>query len=579
MNLDRARQLLSKLPIKHRDRGVTVNFEFNPNQVKAFEMVKRQYAQERMIRACVLKSRRVGMSSQFDGLLFCHCRARPQAHARIVAQLKATSEVSLFRVPRDLALGLNKVAECCEVQMKKIIFYHSDGDALLDVATAGTGAAGRGDTFSALHLSEAAQYPGDKSFLSLLPAVSKAPDTIVVIESTAFGRTGIGETFYEFWNSACAGENGYVPIFLSWLDDPACVRDEEEADDAPATDLERELMAKPFKATRAQIAWMRRTMASECKNEEPSWLQEYPHTPEVAFIATGDPAFPREEMAYAVSTKKEPLKRGSFKRDGDKITFSEQSEGHWHLWEESRPKCWYYTGADAAAGYESGDFAAIVIWNGTTGRQAARFMGHIHPEQLADECDKSGRYFNNSLVNVELTGNLGRWAQHKLRDTYYYPNLYTWLGKFDKMRGKDTGKTKGWEMTSYSKGLMFDAFRERLRAGLKGLPGGIEVYDDELIRQMDLATFTEGFKWEITKGHDDVFVAAALAIVTIAQYPPPNILNYKGNYLDIEEQKNDRLAAALKPQPAIETLLAQDWRRIIRPHQKGKRYRLPTVMA
>ena len=288
---------------------------------------------------------------------------------------------------------------------------------------------------------------------------------------------------------------------------------------------------------------------------------------------------PREEMAYAVSTKREPLKRGSFKRDGDKITFSEQSEGHWHLWEESRPKCWYYTGADAAAGYESGDFAAIVIWNGTTGRQAARFMGHIHPEQLADECDKSGRYFNNSLVNVELTGNLGRWAQHKLRDTYYYPNLYTWLGKFDKMRGKDTGKTKGWEMTSYSKGLMFDAFRERLRAGLKGLPGGIEVYDDELIRQMDLATFTEGFKWEITKGHDDVFVAAALAIVTIAQYPPPNILNYKGNYLDIEEQKNDRLAAALKPQPAIETLLAQDWRRIIRPHQKGKRYRLPTVMA
>jgi len=566
MNLDKARSLLAKLPVKHRDRNVSVPFILNPNQVKAFDLVKKQYSESKWIRAIVLKSRRVGMSSFFDGLLTIHGVARPQAHARIVAHLKQTSETGLFRVPRDLGLGLNQHAECCDVRARSIIFYHQAGDSLLDLATAGTGAGGRGETLTALHLSEAASFPGDDSFLSLLPAVSKGPDTIIAIESTAYGRTGIGQSFYEFWNSACAGNNGYIPIFLSWLDDPACRRSADEAEDAPASDLERELMKKPFGASREQIAWMRLTMASECKNEEPKWLQEYPHTPEVAFIATGDPAFPREEIAYAVSTKKPPLMRGRMKRKGSDKTkwFEKSSRGELYIWEYPKSKCWYYIGGDAAAGYETGDFSALVGWNGTTGRQAFRWAAHAHPEDMADLADMLGRWYNNAMVNIELTGNLGRWAQKKLRDEYFYPNLYVWKGKDDKRSGKDHGKSHGWETTSYSKGLMFDAFRECLRAGLKGHVGGIEIYDEELVRQMDIATFTEGLRWEVSKGHDDILLASMLAIVTRAQYPPPNILSFIGNVMDTKEEKHASAVAALKAKPDIQEALRNDLRYIFR---------------
>jgi len=571
MNLDRAEQLLSRLPIKDRQKNISVPFLLNPNQKKAHQMVKRQYARDKWCRAVVLKSRRVGMSSYFDGLLFCHGVARPQAHAQIVAHLKQTSETGLFRVPRDLANALNSRSECCDVRARTIIFHHPSGDSLLDLATAGTGSGGRGLTLSALHLSEAAQFPGDDSFLSLLPAVSEAPDTIIAVESTAYGRTGVGQAFYEFWNAACAGKSGYIPIFLSWLEDPDCIRPADEASDAPASDLERELMKKPYNATRSQIAWMRMTLESKCKGQEPLFAQEYPWAAEVAFIASGDPAFPRDEISYALSTKKEPVRRGRVIRKDGKAKFEESRQGTLQIWEFPRSKCWYYIGGDAAAGYETGDFASLVCFNGTTGRQAFALTDHIHPEELAEQADLLGRWYNDALINIELTGNLGRWAQKKLRDQYFYPNLYIWKGKDDKKAGKDRSHSHGWETNSASRGLMFDAFRESLRAGMKNTPGGIEVYDAELVRQMDIATFREGLRWEVELGHDDVLCAALLSIVARAQYPPPNIASYTANVMESAQDKHNSAAAALKAQPDLRRALQSDLNMIFKKDRQRQR--------
>src|SRR6516165_1578212 len=61
MNLDRSRILLSKLHIKDRDKNISVPFKFNPNQVKAFNVIKHHYAQYGSIRVIILKARRVGM--------------------------------------------------------------------------------------------------------------------------------------------------------------------------------------------------------------------------------------------------------------------------------------------------------------------------------------------------------------------------------------------------------------------------------------------------------------------------------------------------------------------------------------
>src|ERR1035441_5115684 len=96
---------MAKLPIKHIRSGVSVPFVANPNQSVFYTKLGKQFESEGMIRAIVLKARRVGISSASDGLLMMHCLSRPQAQAKIVAHLANTAE-GLFRVPRDMARGL-----------------------------------------------------------------------------------------------------------------------------------------------------------------------------------------------------------------------------------------------------------------------------------------------------------------------------------------------------------------------------------------------------------------------------------------------------------------------------------------
>lgn len=575
MNLDRAVNLLSRLHVKDRDSGASVPFVLNPNQERAVRRMAQQYEETGAVRACFLKARRVGVSSLLDALLFTYCLAYPQAHAEIVAHELKTSELGLFRVPHDLADELNQKFNVAVVRQRRIYFHHEGGDSLMDIATAGSIGSGRGLTLNALHLSEAAQYPPiSGSFLSLLPAVSKGANTIVGIESTAFGKAGDGKAFYDFWNAACAPKNtpkwnGYVPIFLDWLHDPACRRPKDEAEDAPATDLERELMGKPFNASKAQIAWMRRTMESECQGEEVQWLQEYPHCPEVSFQSTGDPAFPRDEMLYAERTKKEPAAQGRVFRENRLCHFEKSPRGPLLIWEMPKAGCYYYIGADAAAGYETGDFAAYAILNGTTGAQAARYTDHCSPEELAEQLDLVGRWYNTGIVNIELTGNLGRWAQKRLRDDYMYPNLYRWKGKDDKLspnRGKSN--SAGWETNGATRGLLREAFREKIRYGMKNYPGGMEIYDAELVTQMNDATMRTTARWEVMRGHDDILMAWMLAAVTCSQYPPPNVLSFKANYLDKRQDGFTGIGAILhaKPQQDLRHALKNDLAVIMRPN-------------
>jgi len=105
-----------------------------------------------------------------------------------------------------LVSGLPYGNTVVDVRTRRIIVPHPDGDSILDISTAGSVIGGRGLTLSFVHLSEAAFFPGEDSFLSLLPAVSDGDDTFVAIESTANGRVGPGKAFYDFWNSAVAGK-------------------------------------------------------------------------------------------------------------------------------------------------------------------------------------------------------------------------------------------------------------------------------------------------------------------------------------------------------------------------------------
>src|SRR5262249_40535745 len=136
--------------------------------------------------------------------------------------------------------------------------------ARLQIQTAGSATTGRGLSLSACHFSEAAYYEGDaQSLTSVLPAIPKKPGTLVVIESTANGKVGPGSTFFNLWIGAMEGRNAFEPVFIPWTADPDCVADESLAEDAPSDEEEEALVAAG--ATRAQLAWRRLTIETECQ--------------------------------------------------------------------------------------------------------------------------------------------------------------------------------------------------------------------------------------------------------------------------------------------------------------------------
>ena len=536
--LDRSRTLLSRLPIKDRESHRVVPFNFYPSQVRRLEMMKEQWRTQGHVRIIDLKSRRVGFSSQTTALFTTRGLGFPNMNMKVVAHLSTSAE-ELFRVPSDLMRGFPGFP-LEDIQQKKIYFRHPEGDSHLTIATAGTPAAGRGGTLSALLLSEAASYTDDEIFTAMISSVSKGPGSIIVIESTANGREGPGAAFAEYWDEAVAGRNGYIWNFASWLQDPAFIRPEEEASDAPIDDLEKELMAAPFYATRAQIAWMRRTKADDCRNIESKFLQDFPHCPEVAFQISGSPAFPRDELAYAEGTVKPPLARGKFVRTGAGtmgFKWVKDDNGPWFIWKfpfDANGRAdglKYYGGADAALGMEEGDFAAIAMLCGQTGELAARFAERVPPEMLADQMDMVGRYYGNAIMNPELTGNLGRWALIKLRDVFRYPNIYSWKGRDDRKRGKSHSIALGFEMNQATRRLIIDACRSGLRMGIRKEAGALIIHDRALMSQLSLCTLKE-WRWEVLRGHDDILVAFMIACLTREQYPPMRMSFAPKNTMD-----------------------------------------------
>jgi hypothetical protein len=567
--LHRSRQLLAHLPIKDIGTHRMTSFNFNPNQNIRWRVMSEQWKREKKIRIIDLKARRVGVSAQTDAMMWAFCLAYPNMNAKIVAHLAGSAE-ELFRVPSDLSRAFPGFA-LEDVQQKRLRFPHKGGESNITMATAGTPSAGRGGTLSALHLSEAAFYPSDESFTAMISSVSKGEGSIVVIESTANGREGPGAAFSEYWDNAVKGANGYIPMFLGWLNDPQCRRPEEEASDAPKDDLEKELMLPPFNATREQIAWMRRTKADDCRDQEVKWLTDYPHCPEVAFQVSGFPAFPREELAYAESTVRDPIARGSLHRGiNNSVVFEKDDNGPLFVWkfpynpEKRSDGLHYFFGADAALGTEEGDFAAYVGICGETGELACRFAERIAPEVLAQQLDMVGRFYNLAMVNVELTGNLGRWALVKLRDEYRYPKIYRWKGRDDRKRGRDKSFALGFEMNQATRRLIVDAARSGIRMGLKNEAGALVINDRALMSQLALMTIKE-WRWEVMRDHDDIAVAWMIAVLTKEQYPPARYKYAPKNTMESNTPKE--MLASLNIQPKDEmagTLRKELWNNMTR---------------
>lgn len=529
MDLGHVERFFTKLNIRDRDEGTFVPFTLRPQQQEAFQMAKDHLARRRRLFIIFLKARRLGISTIATGLGQAHCIAHPGSMARCIAQNAKVASAN-FEMASSFFKDCRELYPRATKPTKSILTWpHSDGpDSTFEHHTAATVHGQRGLTSSFLHMTEAAFYPYENVFTSLMNTLSMDKNNICLVETTANGMEGPGEAYYQYWEGAMSGENEFLPIFLPWWEDPAYVLPEELAKDAPRDEYEKFLMTgikhwktgKRVKLGKDRIAWFRETMATKCENVIEKWRSEMPSTPEEAFVATGNPAFTIEEVQFAENAvirnapwqgrcvltsdqKHGQLQKGT---DGPLVVYETPQKGH-H----------YFAGVDSARGEEStmapGDYAAIVVWNAETGDIAARYMSRVSPEELAPVAAALGYYFNGAMLNVELN-NIGYVTMKALRDTYYYPNQYLWKGRDDRADRSKQGAAYGFETSDRYRKMMFTLFRTALHEKR------VVPKDRIFVDQMKKAKLEMNWRWTVSVGHDDVLMAGFLGWIALEQNHP-----------------------------------------------------------
>jgi len=256
--------------------------------------LEEQRAQHGLVRAIILKGRKQGASTYIAGRFYSKTRLYKYRNAKVMAHVQDSTN-ALFSMVKTMYDNDPIRLRADTSNAKQFTFSNQSS---YTVATAGgAGESGRGDTPTLAHLSEVAFYKdAAKNFAGFANSVPMAPETEVVVESTA---NGIGNEFHRRWVRAESGltetvDGGavsYIPIFIPWFwsDEYQLpvhpkfeLRTDPEGDGMPS---ERDIF-EMHDLTLPQMAW-RRFQLEESLGTVEKFMQEYPCTPSEAFQTPG----------------------------------------------------------------------------------------------------------------------------------------------------------------------------------------------------------------------------------------------------------------------------------------------------
>lgn len=442
------------------------------------------------VRFIVLKARQQGLSTVISAWQYFWVSQR-EAQKGLVMAHEAEATSTLFTMYQRTHDNMPEMMKQATKYSSKTELVFKELDSGLRVATAGGKGVARGETLQVIHLSEVAFWPtafAQANFNGLVQAVPDTPGTAKFIESTANGMTGL---FRSTWVGATNGSNEYEPFFSAWFESSEYSK---EAPEGFKRTPDEEKLAAKFNLTDDQLYW-RRLKIGEVTLE--LFKQEYPSTPDEAFIATGRPVFDPAYIVDRLTVPKEPIARMAVE-DG---VLNEHPVGELLVYHNLDPKGVYVIGADVGMGVAKGDPSCAQVLDGEL-RQVAMWRGLVHPDYFAKILAALGYYYNTALIAPERN-NHGILTTIRLRDADY-PMLYT-----DQTEGtvedKDTIRL-GFFTSEATKPLIINKLRavERDRE--------IEINDPTTLQEMQTFVVTESGKLQAEEGaHDDTVIALAIA--------------------------------------------------------------------
>ena len=441
--------------LKIRDKKAEIiPLKMNAPQRKLYGVIREEYRKGKPIRIIILKARQMGFSTLTEAILFKETATEFNVSTGVVAhEISATNNLfNMFKryydnLPKELQPQLKAS------NAKEVVFDGEGGlGSSIKCMTAGNDSIGRSDTFQKLHVSEYAFWKGDKesTLTGLLQAVPNLPETIVIIESTANGY----DDFKDMWDKAVSGENDFVPVFCAWHELEE-YRMEYTGFELTEDELE---LKRLYNLDNEQIAWRRWCIRNNCKGKVEVFRQEYPSSPEDAFISSGRSVFNLEK----VSKRIKELENQSFKECHfdyvwhdpdlkDKIeSFELAGGGDIRIYSDVQKGVPYVIGADTKG--EGRDFFAATVINNNTGERVATYhtqLSNAKPFTYQLYC--LGRYYNDALISVEI--NFNTMPVEEL-SRLKYPRQYV-RRKYDNLK-KEIEMRLGWKTDGNTRPYMID---------------------------------------------------------------------------------------------------------------------------
>ena len=497
--------------IDDQETGKLVPFKFRPIQKKYYDILCKEYDIERCgisvpIREDILKARKEGFTSLIlaifaadditnknptEGELISykddatkHFRKR---YRNFVLSFFARSNgVRVEDIQSNIGI-LEKFAPVVfEVDSNSGEYKLKHNGARFYCGTASARTGERGGTLHKLLFSEHAHYP-DTPNMSAKEIVIGTTEQVSFNSGWVFKETtanGVGNFHHDEWWPAHQGKSRFRGRFFGWKDH----------------------------YTKDQFV----KISSQFTDKE-MLRQEYPETPEEAFIASGSPYFDNERIFELLKIRRKPIVRGNIYGEPEKIIraaydglnvkdyikFTEAKNGEIRIYEWPDKYSYYIAGADPAEGKESGDNSVLRIINNETMKVAAKFKGKVPPDEFAKVSFLLGMFYNSALLAVEVNKD-GLWVNSELIK-WQYPNLY-FREVLDEITRKKTKKF-GWRTTEASRAALLSEVQSAISRQ-------VEVWDKGILDEcLTFVRNSNGRPEAISGKNDDEIFAQGIALM------------------------------------------------------------------
>jgi hypothetical protein len=508
------------------ESGHLVKMNPRPGQIKLFNTIREQREKNKAVRLVVLKTRRSNFTAGVCAAMFKNAITWPGRKGLIVADnykpagLEAFGYLQAFQANYVPFTVHGKALKQPALERDTDMNMRWESKASLEVLSADKGEL-RGGGRQDVLCDEAAFWRDPATTLTgvLNMVPSGMPGTMVIVQSTA---NGIGGEFYDLCQKAMdpLNESGWRFLFFGWLEHtPYRIPVDDPVRLMASLDKEEKVLMSVHGATLEQLAWRRLKISTECRGRVEIFHQEYPTTPQEAFLASGRPRFDHPALSRMVITagiSGEIEVVEEFPRQ--KTRFHPREFGALTVWRMPEAGRRYCAGADPSHGIDVSpdrkgmdpDYAVMWVEDFDTGEQVAMLRDRLRPHAFAEYSALLCQWYNWAYLCPEANdpGFIDALVQ------FYRVELLFNRRRDPTDRRSAQPEEIGWQTTGESRLWLVSAVDDAIREGTSMIHSAVALDEHYkfVIKPNGKAEAQAG-------GHDDTVLAHAFCKMMRRYYP------------------------------------------------------------